>query len=319
MSYSGRIKEELAREIPKSRHCCIAELAAVISLCGNVHFDEYDRVRIEIHTENAAAARKYFTLLKKTFNISSDLSFRQGFGSRKTAMCILTVDDDDAAARDVLKACRLIRDFNEIGEDMALTDKLLLKRDCCRRAFIRGAFLASGSINDPQGKYHFEIVCHTPEKAEQISGLMRSFDISARVTKRRNSYIVYVKDGSSVADLLRCMGAYTALMDMENIRIMKDMRNQVNRQVNCETANINKTVAAAMRQIDDINYLKESHIFDELPDHLKEAAQLRVRFPEASLAELGSMLKDPVGRSGVNHRLKKISALADEHRVKYFQ
>lgn len=313
MSYSGRIKEELSRDIPEARHCCIAELAAVISLCGNVCFDVEDKVRIKINTENTAAARKYFTLLKKTFNISSGLSFRQGFGSKKNNMCVLTVDDD-AAARDILKACRLIRDFDEIGEDIALTDKLLLKRNCCRRAFIRGAFLAAGSVNDPQGKYHFEIVCHTPEKAEQISRLMESFDINARVTKRRNSFIVYVKDGSAIADLLRCMGAHKALMDMENIRIMKDMRNQVNRKVNCETANINKTVAAAMRQIDDINYLKEACIFDDLTPSLKEMAQLRVSFPEASLAELGSMLDVPVGRSGVNHRLKKISAIAEENR-----
>lgn len=316
MSFSSKVKEELSKECNSPRHCCIAETAAIISMCGKVIFDEKDHVRIEIHTENVTVARKYFTLLKKTYNINTDVSIRHSSGLNKNRSYILSVNDDETA-RKILMTCRLMKPFGVIEEDFSISDSLIIQRECCKRAFIRGAFLAAGSVSDPVKTYHFEIVCLSEAKAKQLQMIMETFNINARVIKRRKYFVVYVKDSSQVVDLLNIMGAYNALMDMENVRIVKDMRNNVNRKVNCETANINKTVSAAVKQIEDIRFIQMSSAFDELPESLQEMAELRVRYPEATLAELGQLLDTPVGKSGVNHRLKKISLFADELRERH--
>ena len=318
MSFSSKVKEELSKDCNNPRHCCIAETAAIISMCGKVIFDEKDRVRIEIHTENVTVARKYFTLLKKTYNINTDISIRHSSSLNKSRSYILSVNDDETA-RKILMTCRLMKPFGVIEEDFSISDSLIIQRECCKRAFIRGAFLASGSVSDPVKTYHFEIVCLSEAKAKQLQMIMETFNINARVIKRRKYFVVYVKDSSQVVDLLNIMGAYNALMDMENVRIVKDMRNNVNRKVNCETANINKTVSAAVKQIEDIRFIQMSSAFDELPESLQEMAELRVRYPEATLAELGQLLDTPVGKSGVNHRLKKISLFADELREQHQQ
>ncbi|MFQ7843893.1 MAG: DNA-binding protein WhiA [Coprococcus sp.] len=318
MSFSSKVKEELSKDCNNPRHCCIAETAAIISMCGKVVFDEKDRVRIEIHTENVTVARKYFTLLKKTYNINTDISIRHSSSLNKSRSYILSVNDDETA-RKILMTCRLMKPFGVIEEDFSISDSLIIQRECCKRAFIRGAFLASGSVSDPVKTYHFEIVCLSEAKAKQLQMIMETFNINARVIKRRKYFVVYVKDSSQVVDLLNIMGAYNALMDMENVRIVKDMRNNVNRKVNCETANINKTVSAAVKQIEDIRFIQMSSAFDELPESLQEMAELRVRYPEATLAELGQLLDTPVGKSGVNHRLKKISLFADELRERHQQ
>lgn len=318
MSFSSKVKEELSKDCNNPRHCCIAETAAIISMCGKVIFDEKDRVRIEIHTENVTVARKYFTLLKKTYNINTDISIRHSSSLNKSRSYILSVNDDETA-RKILMTCRLMKPFGVIEEDFSISDSLIIQRECCKRAFIRGAFLASGSVSDPVKTYHFEIVCLSEAKAKQLQMIMETFNINARVIKRRKYFVVYVKDSSQVVDLLNIMGAYNALMDMENVRIVKDMRNNVNRKVNCETANINKTVSAAVKQIEDIRFIQMSSAFDELPESLQEMAELRARYPEATLAELGQLLDTPVGKSGVNHRLKKISLFADELRERHQQ
>ena len=318
MSFSSKVKEELSKECNSPRHCCIAETAAIISMCGKVIFDEKDHVRIEIHTENVTVARKYFTLLKKTYNINTDVSIRHSSSLNKNRSYVLSVNDDETA-RKILMTCRLMKPFGVIEEDFSISDSLIIQRECCKRAFIRGAFLAAGSVSDPVKTYHFEIVCLSEEKAKQLQMIMETFNINARVIKRRKYFVVYVKDSSQVVDLLNIMGAYNALMDMENVRIVKDMRNNVNRKVNCETANINKTVSAAVKQIEDIRFIQMSSAFDELPESLQEMAELRVRYPEATLAELGQLLDTPVGKSGVNHRLKKISLFADELRERHHQ
>ena len=318
MSFSSKVKEELSKECNSPRHCCIAETAAIISMCGKVIFDEKDHVRIEIHTENVTVARKYFTLLKKTYNINTDISIRHSSSLNKNRSYVLSVNDDETA-RKILMTCRLMKPFGVIEEDFSISDSLIIQRECCKRAFIRGAFLAAGSVSDLVKTYHFEIVCLSEAKAKQLQMIMETFNINARVIKRRKYFVVYVKDSSQVVDLLNIMGAYNALMDMENVRIVKDMRNNVNRKVNCETANINKTVSAAVKQIEDIRFIQMSSAFDELPESLQEMAELRVRYPEATLAELGQLLDTPVGKSGVNHRLKKISLFADELRERHHQ
>ena len=197
-----------------------------------------------------------------------------------------------------------------------LADMLLVQQNCCKRAFIRGAFLASGSISDPEKGYHFEIVCPDVRKAEQLQVVIRSFSVDAKIVQRKKSYVVYVKEGAQIVDMLAVMEANVALMDLENIRILKEMRNSVNRKVNCETANINKTVNAAVKQIEDIRLIQQRMGFEQLNEGLAQIAELRMQYPEATLKELGMMLSPQVGKSGVNHRLRKLSAMADELREK---
>jgi len=312
VSFSIKVKEELSRIIPAARHCRIAETAAMVSMCGRLQTGEEGSGRaIVLRTENVTVARKYFTLLKKTFNIEVSVSVRREQNLNKSRVYFLTIDDE--AARNLLMTCRL---REEPGGGFMMDDELIVQRDCCRRAFIRGAFLASGSVSDPVRSYHFEIVCSREDKAAYIRKIMGTFQIPARVIRRKTHYVVYVKDSSQVVDLLNVMGAYKALMDMENVRIVKEMRNRVNRNVNCETANISKTAAAAVRQISDIEYIMDSSAFYRLPQQIRETAQLRLRYPEATLSELGSMLDPQVGKSGINHRLNKISRFAQELRDK---
>lgn len=185
---------------------------------------------------------------------------------------------------------------------------------CCKRAYLRGAFLAAGSISDPSKSYHFEIVCNTEEMADYLQGLMIGFDMEAKIVRRKKNYVVYLKDGAGIVDMLNVMEAYVALMELENVRILKEMRNSVNRKVNCETANINKTVSAAVKQMEDIVFIRDTIGFEHLPEGLQDVALTRLAYPEATLKELGTLLKTPVGKSGVNHRLRKLSDMAEKIR-----
>ena len=169
-------------------------------------------------------------------------------------------------------------------------------------------------MSDPEKSYHFEIVCNGEEKAKQLVEIINSFDMEAKIVQRKKSHVVYLKEGSQIVDMLNIMEAHVALLDLENVRILKEMRNSVNRQVNCETANINKTVSAAVKQLEDINYIKNTRGLDSLPDNLREIALVRLEYPQAALKELGTYLEPAVGKSGVNHRLRKICEIAEEIR-----
>lgn len=217
----------------------------------------------------------------------------------------------------VLQASKLLDSYGEIAEDLSLIHNVVVQNVCCKRAFIRGAFLSAGSISDPEKFYHFEITCASMRKAKQLQGLMASFDIEARIVLRKRYFVVYVKEGSQIAELLQIMEAPVALMELENIRIVKEMRNSVNRQVNCETANINKTVSAAVKQMEDIRYIQDTIGLESLPENLQEMARVRLERPEATLKELGEALEPPVGKSGVNHRLRKLSLMAEDLREKF--
>lgn len=217
----------------------------------------------------------------------------------------------------VLQAVKLINSQGEIGENLSLIRNVVLQNACCRRAFIRGAFLAAGSISAPEKFYHFEIVCPTEPKAEQLKNIIATFDIEAKIVPRKRYYVVYIKEGSQIVDILNVMEAPVSLMELENIRIVKEMRGSVNRQVNCETANINKTVSAAVKQIEDIRFIQSVAGLSGLPESLQEMARIRLERPEATLKELGEALEPPVGKSGVNHRLRKLSLVAEELRQQY--
>lgn len=314
MSYASTVKEELSRQVPAARHCKIAEIAAIISLCGRIAC-QAGGCQIKVQTENRAVARKYFTLLRKTFNIIADVSIRKNMRSKRNGVYAVVVGDQGDAVR-VLMATKLMDQDGEIGEDLSITRNVVVKQACCRRAFIRGAFLAAGSISDPKQSYHFEIACATQPKALQLKALINTFGLDAKIVVRKRYFVVYMKEGSQIVDILNVMEAHLALMDLENIRILKEMRGQVNRQVNCETANLNKTVSAAVKQVKDIEYIRDRQGLSNLPENLEDIARLRLERPEATLKELGEALDPPVGKSGVNHRLRKLGAIAESLRKK---
>ena len=308
MSFSKEVKEELSRQLPSARHCCIAETAAIISLCGHVKISSQDRFSVKIHTENIAVARKYFTLLKKTFNIVAEITIRQNAYLKKGRTYTITVNNHEEAVK-ILTTCKLLDD-GDIVENMSVYDNTVIMNSCCKRAFVRGAFIASGSISTPEKFYHFEIVCNSYDKAVQLSDLIKSFDIESKIVERKKYYVVYIKDGAGIVDILNVMEAHVALMNLENVRILKEMRNSVNRKVNCETANLNKTVAAAVKQTMDIKYIQDTVGLSILPEALRQLAEVRLENPDVSLKELGTLLDPPVGKSGVNHRLRKISEIS---------
>lgn len=313
MSFSGKVKEEIYNQVSAARHCQIAELAAIIMLCGKIGQRRNGDTYIKIQTENILVARKYFTLLKKTFNMNTDVLVKQNVAHKKTCIYILVVKRDEYA-RKIIAALKLIDEDGSIRELTQAISTLLTGRSCCKRAFIRGAFLAAGSISDPSKFYHFEVVCDSDSQAVQLRDIMNSFDMDAKIVLRKRYHVVYVKEGAKIVDMLNIMEAHVSLMNMENLRIVKEMRNSVNRRVNCETANINKTVSAAVKQLEDIRFIAETVGFSELSDGLQQMAELRLENPDATLKELGEMLTPMVGKSGVNHRLRKISEFADKLR-----
>ena len=214
----------------------------------------------------------------------------------------------------VLQASKLIDEYGEICENLSVSSNILIQKECCKRAFIRGAFLASGSISAPEKFYHFEIVCTTEDKAVQLKNIIQYFNIDAKIVERKKHFVVYIKEGAGIVDILNVMEAHVALMDLENVRILKEMRNSGIRKVKCETAILKKTVSAAVKQIEDIKFIRDKVGLSVLSDNLEEMARLRLDNPDASLKELGEMLTPAVGKSGVNHRLRKICEIADDLR-----
>ena len=292
MSFSGTVKGELAECFSQARHCQLAELAALIHF--GAHVNENGK-HLDLSMENEAITRKCFTLLRKTYNIDNVMQ---------------DVDEEK-----VLSALYL---YDKEKQKIVLEEPvspLLIKNACCARAYLRGAFLCIGSMSDPEKSYHLEFVCIYPEQAKQLQNIIQEFHIEARIIKRKKYNVVYLKEGSGIVDLLNVMGAHVSLMNLENLRIVKEMRNSINRRVNCEAANITKTVNAAAKQVEDILYVKEKVGFSGMPENLRQMAKLRLDYPDATLKELSELSDPPVGKSGVNHRLRKLSELAERLRL----
>lgn len=310
MSFSQNVKEELSLQIPLARHCIIAEIAAILSICGRILITTSDKYCVKVQTENLFVARKYFTLIKKAFKIKAEITIRQNVYLRNSRTYTITVNNHKDALR-ILQASKLVDEHLEIKENFSIVNNVVIMKSCCKRAFLRGSFLATGSISTPEKSYHFEIVCSTLEKAQQLCNIIKIFKIDAKTVERKKHFVVYIKEGESIVDMLNVMEAHKSLMDLENVRILKEMRNSVNRKVNCETANLNKTVLASVKQIEDITLIKNTIGLSSLAKTLQEMASVRLENPDASLKELGELLDPPVGKSGVNHRLRKLSEIAE--------
>lgn len=312
MTFSLEVKDELTRIYPTARHCVIAEISAIVSFIGDINISKENKISLKIKTEHPGLARKCFTLVKKTFNISTDVVISSSTLVRKKHLYTVSIVDD-FGAREVLKAIKLLKE-QELSEVLSLKRDTVLLNSCCKKAFFRGAFMSAGSITDPEKGYHLEIVCSTQEKALFLQELMYDLSLSPKITTRKKTFVVYIKDSDKIVLALGMMEAATSLMNFENIRILKGMRNDVNRKVNCETANINKTVSAALSQLEDIRLIKEMVGLETLTSNLEMVACARLENPDASLVELGKMISPQLGKSGVNHRLRKLSSIADQLR-----
>lgn len=316
MTFSSKTKNEISK-LSIDKNCCVlAELSALIHMSGSIFLNGEKKLGFKIATENASIARRVFSLLKQRFQTETEVMVRKNHQLKKNNIYIMIVSAE-MGAEDILKQVGIIQ-RNEAGIkeiNYGIPDGLI-QEECCRRSYIRGAFLGGGSISDPEKTYHLEFVTYSQEHAKGLCKLINSYELSAKIVQRKNSYVVYIKEGEQIVDLLNVIQAHKALLDLENIRIYKEMRNNVNRIVNCETANLSKTVNAALRHIENIQYIKKHIGFRKLPTNLKEVAELRLNYQDASLKELGEMLDPPVGKSGINHRLRKLDKIAEDLKIK---
>lgn len=298
MSFSGDVKEELVKVLPGETHCRLAELSALIKLYGRV--ERKDETKILLSTDNSYALRKCFTLLNKTFNIRTDI-FKDAAEKTKSFV--------------ELKNSNTNADLKELLEKIGFDNPLpLLDRECCKRAYLRGAFLACGFVNDPSKGYHFELLTTEEEFTKLLTYLISQFNIKPKRSLRKKKTVTYIKEAEEISDVLSVLGAHRSMMEMANARIVRNVRNDINRRNNCDTANIAKAVNAASKQIEDILLISNTVGLDALPDTLKEMAIVRMENPDSSLTELGTFLNPQVGKSGVNHRMRKISEFADDLR-----
>lgn len=313
MSFSAKVKGELCRYMELSKEEAIAQLSAIMKVSGTLSFTSGMQVSFKVTTENPATARLMFKLLKEHLSIHAKLMVKKSNSLKKNNIYIVMITEE-MGVKDLLKLTGILKEEDGMMSLDYGINPYLAKNEQEERAYIRGAFLGGGSISNPEKTYHVEFVTHSIEYAEDLSKIINKFGLNSKVIQRKSSYIVYIKEGEQIVDLLNIMGAHNALLQLENIRIMKEMRNNVNRLVNCETANLSKTVNAAVRQVESIRLIQSELGLGRLPKNLREIAELRLEYPDESLKELGEMLEPPVGKSGVNHRLRKIEKIAEELR-----
>ena len=314
MSFSSEVKAEIASDIPSARHCRIASAAVLLTCIGRFERDPDGKYRLLLSQDNGEALRKCFTLVCKTSNIRTVVCSPVNTGGRDPRGW-LQADLSSDTVRELAQKIRACDSAGNLrGDDDCTVSAELLGRSCCRRNYVRDLFLCCGSVSDPRKEYHLEWSCGSKEQASQLKEILLSFGKEAKAVLRKKVHVVYFKDSEDIVDLLNLMGAPISMMEMENQRILKGLRNSVNRRVNCETANIGKTVSASRKQISDITFLEESGILRTLPESLRKMAELRLQYPDTPLRELGDLAVPPIGKSGVNHRLRRLTEIAEKYR-----
>ncbi|WP_407390899.1 DNA-binding protein WhiA [Carnobacterium jeotgali] len=309
MSYASEVKKELT-QLEVHREHAKAELAALIRMNGTVSLVDKKFI-LNVQTENAAIARRIYILLKDHFDVESELLVRRKMKLKKNNVYIV----------------RLKHGTQEVLSDLSIMDGMSLHSHVSDevmgntqkvKSYLRGSFLAGGSVNNPEtSRYHLEIHSSYEEHNDDICQMMNQFDMNARTLERRNGYITYLKEAEKIADFLALIGATSGMLKFEDVRIIRDMRNSVNRLVNCENANLNKTIDAASKQIESIKFIDEVLGLDKIPTKLREIALVRLEYPEVTLKELGEMIPSgTISKSGINHRLRKLNEMAENLRTK---
>ncbi|NLW43772.1 MAG: DNA-binding protein WhiA [Syntrophomonadaceae bacterium] len=305
-SFSNETKNELARIFPEKRCCQVAELSALLRLNGQLELTGRSAKTLCITTDNAGIARKAFKLFKGLFEfpLTVIMETKRRFNTNRYYQVRANLDEQHLS---ILNKLGLIDDDNRLIYGIK---RGMVRKKCCKRAYLRGVFLARGSVSNPGSSYHLEMVFPAYDLAVDVRRLAESQGVSFRLTERKNTYLLYLKDSEQIVDFIRIMGANYALLEFENVRIYKSMRNQINRQVNCETANLEKTLEASWRQVENISRLIERLTVDGLPEQLRELAVLRLDYPDSSLKELGEMMSPPLSKSGVAYRMRKLEELS---------
>jgi len=307
MSFSATAKDELARTIAEKECCATAELSAFAHVTGRIDLKGKGNFEFYMNTEHAPTARCMLKLIKTRLNTNAKLITKENKLKKKHIYTILI--DDYNQSRNLLKKLKFL---DEDGSMHFEVSEELTRTECCKIAFLRGSFLGSGSVSDPEKGYHLEFVASTQEFADGLLNILSEYDIKARDIKRKEAFVVYVKEGDSIIKLLTMIGAYSSILELENIRISKDMKNNINRAANCEAANYSKTVDASIKQIRAIMLLKEKGELEKLSPSLLTVAEARINNKFASLSELVGVLGGKIGKSGLNHRLRKICEIADK-------
>ncbi|MGP1569679.1 MAG: DNA-binding protein WhiA [Eubacteriales bacterium] len=318
MSFSVDTKNELSRLNVEKKCCMLAEIAGFIRFCGAIRLAGLGRFEVVMSTENLAILRHYKALIKEYFDLETKVNHTQGSGIKKASAYELRITSENGSEQ-VLReiGILMVREGSNFISD-GIYDALI-KTKCCRRAYLRGAFLGAGTISEPEKGYHFEILCNTEKLAVDMAKLLNAFSaINAKIVARSKRYGVYLKDAEQIADVLKIMGVSAQLFKLEDIRLLKQIKNQSNRMRNCDTANVEKTVSTAEKQIKAIKRLIKTGMFEKLDKKLVEIATVRMENPYVSLAELGNLVEPPLKKSGVNHRLKKLESIAETYEEEFY-
>jgi len=308
VSFSNEVREEAARIISEKSCCKRAELAALIAMRGETTHRE-GMVSLQLESESAVAARKVYRLLKDVCGLQASTSLveRKRFKQKRFYLSQADLSDDE------LQQMKKLGLLDDGGHVVKYLDPKITARNCCKRSYLRGLFMCKGFVNRPEANYHLEIVFNDTRMAKEVKKLIGRLNLETGIGERKNNLIVYIKDSEKIVDFLRLIGASKALLEFENVRIVKSMRNQVNRQVNCETANLGKTIDASVRQVELIEALIDQLGMNKIPVHLRELALLRIEHPDSTLKELGTLMSPPLTKSGVAYRMRKLEIFAEEN------
>ena len=310
MSFASETKNELARVQPDKKCCMLAEIAGFIRVCGSIGLAGGGKFKIVTTTENPAVARHFKMLVKQYFNVEVSLEVGQASALKKGRYYIMTIGPEQLSEQILRETgILMIREGMNFISDGIHSE--IIKKKCCKKAYLRGVFLGSGTVTDPEKEYHFEIVCATEILASDLIKMLNSFyGIKAKKSVRKKDFVVYIKSSEQIVDILAIMGASGKLFEYEDVRIKKGIRNQANRINNCDQANIDKAVAAAEKHIANIKIIEERIGLENIPEKLREVAELRIKHPDLSLTELGEMMDPPMKKSGINKRFIKIEEIA---------
>lgn len=309
MSFTSDARLELLR-VPVEKRCdAVAELSGALLGCGGVSFRGQGKYGVTLQTESREILERYMALMKRF--LGAETAMRTARTDRLGGQMVYALSPVAVSVPSVLSALHLL-DMDQPFGIRVQPDESILQQDCCRRAFLRGAFLLCGFVSSPERGYHLEFAPPGEALASSIRDILAGYGIGFKISRRKSLHIAYVKEGEAVSDVLALLGAGVAVMELENVRILRGLRNDVNRQVNCDNNNMDKVVAASERQISMIRAIERRLGMDGMAAPLREIAELRLSYPHASLQELGDMLTPPLGKSGVNARMRKLEALAEQ-------
>ena len=304
MSFAAEVRNELARIMPEKICCSQAEIHALLITSGQEFTMPNDECLLLVTAENVATARKIYKLLKETYQLSATVitDNRKRFKKKRSLQVQAVLTANQKQSLEVLN----------INKTKSIINWSWITKSCCKRAFLRGIFLSRGFISKPESNYHLEIVLNNSKLAYELLKILNKVDLIAGIIQRKHQTVLYIKESEKIVDFLRLVGASKGLLYYENVRILKSMRNTVNRQVNCETANLVKTIEASVRQTKLVERLLERGMLKHLDPPLSELAELRLVYPDATLKELGEMLTSPLSKSGTAYHMRKLEKLAAE-------